>query len=207
MARDAATGLRGPGRQALVRLEVSGAGRRGQLARDFSRAQRQMQDEVLAVMRDLERDASAIIRRHLADHVEEDTGDLEQSIEGRLFARAGEVRFTIVGGTPGHDDPRPYLDVTRFGHRLQRVYPVRARALKVHYAGHRSPHLFQFASWSTGVGHPPTHVVRAAARGGGSIRALRKSFRRVDWLEQAMPEVDALADRAAERLGRVIARV
>lgn len=203
MARDAAEGLRGRGRRALVRIDVSGAGRDSQLARDFSRAQRQLQDDTIRVMRELERDASAVVQAQLREQVDRDTGDLEASIQGRFFIRASSVRFTIVGGVPGHGgDPRPYIDVTRFGHRQQRIFPTSRRALKVHLAGHRAPHIFEFRAWVTGVGHPHPDSVRATAMGGGSIRELRRRHRRVDWLERAMPEIDALAAEAERRIGR-----
>lgn len=191
MPRDATTDV--------LRVQVRGAGR---AARSFSRAQRQLQDELVAAMRELEREVSAV----LAAEAPRDTRDTIESIRARFWWRAVRPRFTIQAGAPGHGgDPAPYVNVPRFGHRVTRIHPVRTRALRIHYAGHRSPHIFVFRAWATGVGHPPPAVLRAAAIGGatpGALRRLRGAYRPHDWVEEAMPEIERLADAAAARIGR-----
>lgn len=185
-------------RDDLIRISVRGAGRRG-AADSFSRVQRDLQDSIIATMRELELEATAV----LAGHAPADTEDLRASLEARFFFRGDTVRFTISGGAPGHGgDPSPYIGVTRRGHREQRIHPSQRRALKVHLAGHRSPHIFVFRAWVTGVGHPHPSTVRAVAAGGGSLRALRKAHRRGDWVDDAEQDLERIAAIAERRLGR-----
>lgn len=182
----------------VLRVQVRGAGR---AARSFSRAQRQLQDELIDAMRALEREINVV----LGDHAPEDTRDTIESIRSRFWWRAVRPRFTVQAGAPGHGgDPAPYVNVPRFGHRVARIHPVRARALKIHYMGHRNPHVFVFRMWATGVGHPPQQAVLAQSRAGRSLRTLRRAYQPADWVRDAQPEVDRLVEQAASRLGRRI---
>jgi hypothetical protein len=193
----------------VYRVRVRGAGK---LARDFSRAQRHLQDEIVRAVRELGADARDAAERYAP----EDTRDLiEALVSVPYFGRAGEPRATVrVGRLRGHRgakrDNHDYLNVTRFGHRKSVIYPKHKRALKVHIEGHRNPHAAIVRASVTGVGHPPqADLQRAARRGGGGkrqIRRLQSAYRRRDWVQDAAIEIDRLAAEAERKLGRRVTR-
>lgn len=174
-------------RASVDRFRVTVTGQ-DKAARDLTRAERRLQDELVRTVRELAAFAHTAVleeARWLSD-----TGDMERSLHVRQSFAVAAPRFTVEMGAAGHGgDPRPYIDVLRFGHRADVIHPTRGRALKVHYAGHRSPHLFVFRDFVGGVGH------------GG-----RDSYDPHDFIDGAIRRVDAEVHEAARRLGRRIER-
>lgn len=135
--------------------------------------------------------------RHLGDdaelvfaaHARKRTGRMARNIKAHANGRTIEVTVFAADPKTGFD----YVAVTRFGHKVARIYPrTRARA---------------------------TVVATGRARGRGRSAALRfvapdgrvlyrksvKGFRPTyDWAERAFPEVQRSADRAMQRIGRRI---
>lgn len=189
----------------VFRVSFEGA---GEAARAFSRAQRRVQDAVIAEVRALGRES----REAFKAAAPEDTGDLiDAIIDVPFFGRAAEPRVTIrVKTLRGHEgakrDAFNYLNVTRFGHRQAVIRPRRARALKIHIEGHRNPHAAIVRMSAAGVGHPPQEALHAAARRGGGgqrqVRKLRAAFKVRDWVEEIAPEINRLAAESERRLGR-----
>lgn len=176
---------RRPGKD-IYRVTVRGA---GPVAANFTRRQRALQDVFIAEMRQLGTEATEVLR----GFTPQDTGDLEQAVGAvPFFGVASSIRISIrVAPLLGHRgderDNFDYLTVTRRGHRVSVITPVTARALKVHYAGHRNPAVFVYRG-----AQPATRS--------GSIRGGLKG----DWVEAAGPDLARLNDQAAERLGRQI---
>ncbi len=135
----------------VFRVGFRGAGR---VAAQFDAAARQVQDAIVAELRQFGREGEAIF----AAAAPEDTGDLADRIVAvPFFGRAARPRVSIrvrpdLQGHQGDEiDGYDYLDVTRFGHRRHEIVPRRARALKVHYAGHRNAAIFEFRASVPGV--------------------------------------------------------
>ncbi len=162
----------------IYRLNVRGAGR---VARDLEGLSREIQDAIVAELRELGLEAKAIYRGVAP---EDDTGQLRENIDSVAFFRAVRPRVrVVVEPIQGHGgDPRSYLDVSRYGHRKRKIRPVKRTALKIHYAGHRNPTIFVFRASAEGVRVP------------------------VDWVVEATPAIDRLVDKAESRLGRRIER-
>jgi hypothetical protein len=108
--------------------------------------------------------------------------------------RAVRPRVTIhVDRLSSHEGarlgPYDYLGVTRRGHRENRIYPKgMRRALKIHVAGHRNPHIYIFRSSVSGT------------PGDEGSRFLG------DWVSRAAPGIELLADYSQARLGRRVER-
>ena len=186
----------------VYRLSVRGA---GPLARDFSRAQRQIQDALVAELRRLGDDALDAFR----DEAPEDTGDLHDALVAVPYFLANRPRVSIrVEPLDGHEgserDGYDYFEVTRRGHRASRIHPKQAQALKVHLYGHRNPHLAVFRASVAGVGHPgPASTARAVARAGRArVVDVRSAHEVIDWTDVAGERSEALAAVAERRLGR-----
>jgi hypothetical protein len=182
----------------IYEIRVVGA---GPVAAKFSRAERAIQDELIAVLRELQ----TVADRTFDSLAPEDTGQTKTATQTVLSFRAAEPRLSVRRlDLIGHgNDPRDYFDVPRFGHREGRIFP-RGKALKVHLWGHRNPHLYEFRAWVTGVGHPHPDLIRHAARTRQDMRAFRASFRPHDWVEEAAQRIERDIDAAAARLGRRI---
>lgn len=163
----------------VYRVSIRGAGR---VASQLSRAARQIQDEIVAEIRQFGREAQLIF----VEAAPEDTGDLRERITAvPYFGRAIRPRVSIRvrPDVEGHETPHDYLPVTRYGHRKRRIVPKTARALAIHPEGHRNPHIV---------------VVRASVSGVPG----KKSRWRGDWVIPAAERADRLADAAERRLGR-----
>lgn len=166
----------------VFRINVRGA---GAVARDFDRAARAVQDQLIAQLRDYGRQGQAILRAHAP----EDTGQLRDKIVAVPFFRAVRPRVSLRVEpleSHGDDGSTDYLDVTRRGHRSRRLHPTQARALAVHIAGHRAPPIY-----------------RAYVHG---VPSDEGSKWRGDWVAEARPELEQLADRQERELGRRIER-
>lgn len=166
---------------AVYRLSIRGAGRK---ASQFTRMARDLQDEMIAELRQFGREAQIIF----VEEAPKDTDDLSERIVAvPFFGRASRPRVSIRvrPDVEGHETPHNYLDVTRFGHRKRRITPRRATALAVHPAGHRNPHIVLYRSSVSGVPG-------------------EKSRWRGDWVVPAAERADRIADAAERRLGRRI---
>lgn len=166
----------------VYRVNVRGAGR---VARDFDRMARAIQDEIVAEIREFGAEAVEAFQQSAP----KDTGDLVDAIDAVAFLRAIRPRLAIrIAPLRGHQgevsDGFDYLRVVRFGHRKRLIRVRHARMLKVHYAGHRNPQIYDFR-----------HVVPGAGPAGGR-----------DFVARAEPAVVKLADGAERRLGRRIER-
>lgn len=166
----------------IYRVNVRGAGR---VAADFDRMARTMQDEMIRELRRFGVEAVETYR----GQAPADTQDLQDAIDAVAFLKAIRPRLSVrVAPLLGHrgeqHDDTDYLRVVRFGHRRGTLTPRRARALKVHYAGHRNAEVYEFRSFVPGAGPA-----------GGS-----------DFVERAGPLIEKLADGAEVRLGRRIER-
>lgn len=151
----------------LVRVSVRGAGR---VARELRGARRALQNDLIAEIRELGR----VAEQAYEDHVLEDTGHAKSTIRAIPFFRASRprVRVTIDAERDGFN----YLRAMRFGQRVARIYPTRARSLAVHLHGRDEP---------------PTHM--------GSVQAFRPT---TDWVEDANREIDVEVERSTRALGR-----
>lgn len=122
----------------FARVTVEGAGKKGQLARDFTKLERRLQDDLNASMRRMVRPVK--IAFYQAAPV--DTGNLRRNITARLHFRAHQITMTV--GTVAEREGFDYTNITRFGHDTPVIVPTHRRALKVHIWGHRTPSVFIF---------------------------------------------------------------
>lgn len=161
----------------LLRVSVRGAGR---TARDFDRAARGTQDEIVRELRELAVRSEIIVREYMP----EDSGDLKEGLHARFFFRAARPRFTLQS-TARHQG-YPYTAVTRFGHRKA---VIEGRPfLTIH-----------------GPGVPrdgaPEHIARVVRQVRGFGFGEKQPH---DWMEEAMPRVQGEMAIAASRIGRRI---
>jgi hypothetical protein len=163
-------------RGAIISIRAWGPSDEKQLARDLKGADRELKNRINRTMRL----AQKLIEEKVRSAAPEDTGLLKRGVWSRIsFQRRGIVQVRIGASVRrrGYD----YTDVTRFGHRGRRVYPKRARNLRVHYQGHMKGYI-----WRPSVrGHHP----------------------RRDWVETAMPDVRRTLKRAGDRLDTDITAV
>jgi len=170
----------------VFRVSVRGA---GSVAAELRGARRVVQDEIVREVRSLAEDAQEEYRTSMP----EDTGDLKAAVSIAPFFRARRPRATVrlervLGHQGAERDAEDYGPITLRGHRRRRITPRRLlgrggrpAALKVHYAGHRSPHLFIYRAGVEGSEAPVPN-----------------------WSERAEANMRQLADRGATRLGRRI---
>lgn len=166
----------------VYRVSVRGAGR---VAANFTRAQRQLQDELIAELRQFGREAQVVF----IEEAPEDTGDLQERITVvPFFGRAIRPRVSVRvrPDLEGHETRHDYLPVTRFGHRRRTIRPKTARALAVHTEGHRNQQIF---------------VVRHSVSG---VPAAKDSRWKGDWVIPAAQRAERLAAASERRLGRRI---
>lgn len=161
----------------LYRIELEGA---GPVAAKFTRAQRKLQDAIIAELRPLGRELEAIFLAHSPS----DRG-FEGGIRSRLhaavnFVTAGQPTVTVRATARDPESGYAYLNVTRFGHRKLVIFPKHAKALAVRYLGHRNPHIIAWRPYVEGY-HPES-----------------------DWVEDASRESEHAVDQAELRLGRRI---
>jgi len=156
--------------KAVFRVSVRGAGRR---AREFDRAARRTQDAINAELRELGRE----LERAYAAAAPVDSSRTRESVRAVLFFRAARPRVSIHAGAVDPDSGYPYLDVTRRGHRVARIYAKPGSVLKVH-------------------SKPRTAGVYKLAQ---SVRGARPAE---DWVAVASTRARPLFDRAERRLGR-----
>lgn len=166
----------------VFQIRVEGAGAR---ARDFSRTQRAIQDGIIREFRALKQRLEGIYE----DVAPEDRGIIRENLRVAFWTRAAEPRITVRSSARDPESGYAYVRVTRFGHRKAVIVPKRRlnregrpAMLKVHYMGHRNPHIFVFRP---------------------SVRGASPSF---DWVEQGAWLVDNAVDVAQHRLGRTIVR-
>ena len=110
-----------------------GAAAEGQLAREFSKAQRRMQNRINRIMRELSREVPPIY----SVQAPTDTGALSRSIKGKLRQRAARVTLVVSAEPDARGGGFAYLDVTRFGHRQPLIFARGAAHTTV--AAHGTP--------------------------------------------------------------------
>lgn len=164
----------------IFRVSVRGAGR---TAASLGRSGRELQDIIVRELRELGDDVEFTFQQF----VPEDTSELLEKVKAVPSFRVSRPRVRVaVEPLQGHEGEQrtsfDYLEVTRFGHRKRLILPKRARALKVHYAGHRNPAVYEFASFVPGA------------------------LPDIDWVREAQPLIDRDLDRAEIRIGRRIER-
>ena len=168
----------------FIRLEVRGAAAEGQLAKDFDRAQRRIQNRLNREMRQMQREIPLIYKAEAPS----DTGALERSIKGTLFMRGRAIRLTVAGDADARGSGFDYLAVTRFGHRQA---TLRARGP------------------SRRFGRPKLMTVHLQGRGGSpTLRKTVKGYRpRVDWVNIADRAALAKVDREYRDIDRSITAI
>lgn len=176
-----------------VNLEIDDKGS----ARRYGIAVARLDHDVAEVRREVGEDAELI----LAGFAPEETGRLARGIRAVSKGKTVELRANARDPETGYN----YVPVTRFGHRVAIIYPgQRARSIT-------SP--LRLTSRGT---------VRLTEGPGarrdifGGARALKTKFGyrawvrgvRVssDWVEDALPEIEAAAHQRLEQLGRHVAR-
>jgi hypothetical protein len=157
--------------KAIYRASVRGARRAGF---DLDRAGRRLQTIILD---EFAGHVAPALTRTARDFAPHDTGRLERSIKAKVGSRGGRITVTLEAG-PVSDEGYPYLDVTRYGHKTDPIYPVHAKALRLPAPG-RGPG-FIFRAWVRGY-HPAS-----------------------DWVADAAGSWEADMSAAEQRLGRAI---
>lgn len=164
----------------VFRLSLRGAGR---TAANLDRAGRDLQDIIVSELRQLGLEVEFAFQT-AAPH---DTEDLSEAIQAIASFKTIRPRVRVaVGRLSGHEgdsrDSFDYLETTRRGHRKRIIHPVRRRALKVHYAGHRNAAIYDFASFVPGA------------------------LPNRDWVEEGDEFSEPAIDRMERRVGRRIDR-
>lgn len=162
----------------LVRIELVGGGRRP--AQRIEAGARKLPRLILDEFREL----TTKLRPIYVSHAPSDRG-FAGGIRGRLnvklaFNVPSAPRITVRATARDPETGFSYLRVSRYGHRKLLIFPKRAKALAVHYAGHRNPHIIAWRPYVEGY-HPDS-----------------------DWVEDATREAEVEFDRVATRLGREI---
>lgn len=119
--------------QRLLSIEMHGAGRRGQLARDFSKVERRIQNARNRMVRESGQATEAIFEASAP----RDTGQMADSIKSVMHFRGHLIRAQIA--VSAQRDGFDYLNVTRFGHEVPQVV-ARGKRMAVHVDGrHAAP--------------------------------------------------------------------
>lgn len=143
---------------------------------------------MLKKMRDEAEDAFRI-------YVPEDSGRMMEGIRGIVFGRR-ELVITVRAEDP--DTGFDYVDVTRFGHRVDRIY-----------AGAKSRSATSPVGRFTAKGElrrAPVGGARALATKLGFFRSVKGYKPARDWAEPAFSLIEELGARNLEVLGRGVAR-
>lgn len=101
-----------------VKVDTKDVGTFGRL---LSRGMRELERRLNQAMRDVGGDAELAF----AAYALRSTSRLARGIRARVVGDTVVVGATAVNPRSGYD----YVSVTRFGHRVSRIYPVNARAL------------------------------------------------------------------------------
>lgn len=135
-------------------------------------------------MRGLGEDAELIFQAHARHR----TGRMARNIKSDVVGRTVVVSVEARNPQTGFD----YVAVTRFGHRVARIYPqVRSRATVLATGNRRK--------------HGKKAMLRFVIGGRVFYRHSVKGFKpEYDWADRAMPEVNQAAERAMAALGRKI---
>lgn len=134
-------------------------------ARRLLEGARTLREEMRRAVGALAEDAELIFAAHALRR----SGRLARGMSSRVSGTVALVRADARNPESGYD----YVGVTRFGHRVRRIYPRRARALRI-----------------------PLPDGRVIFR--RSVRGFRP---RGDWAQRALPDIHREAERAARRLG------
>lgn len=138
----------------------------------------------------------------LSLHAPEESGRLRRGIRGVILKRQ-ELVFTVRAEDPGTGFD--YVDVTRFGHRVARIY-----------AGQRGRSLTSSIR-TTAAGSPRITTGRGARsdlfRGAKALKTKYGYFASVkgykptrDWVEAGVEDIEELAGEQMEVIGRGVAR-
>ena len=145
-------------------------------ARRFSLAAARLPEDTLASQRELGR-ASEVVFGAYAPHR---TGRLVRGIASIVAGATVIVRDFAQNPESGYD----YVGVTRFGHRVARIYPKHTSASVL------------------GTGKRKAGALRMVIGGRVLYRASVAGYHPAsDWAEDALPEVEAEAEVVAARLG------
>lgn len=155
--------------------------------RNFISAAGSLKDDTLEAERELGRRAEVIFGAH-APHR---TGRLIRGISSVLLGGQVIVKAEAKNPQSGYD----YVGVTRFGHRVARIYPAQRFAAFVLDTKKRRK--------SGRTNHPP--ALRLVIGGRVLYRASVPGYHPDhDWAQDALPEIRAAATGVATRLGRRI---
>jgi hypothetical protein len=155
----------------VVRVSVRSARRPGFRPRGV---QRRTQTAILDVFAG---DLAPRLTRLFRGFAPRRTGRLERGLRANVTSRGGRIGVTVESSGAVSDEGFPYLDVTRFGHRTNRIVPK-----------HRGAH-----------GRPA-----ALAFDGIVVRSTRGYHPSRDWVEEASAAADAALDEAQRQLGRKV---
>lgn len=122
---------------ASVDISVDSAGA-GRLARRFEIAAERLPRETAQAVEDLGEDAELI----LAAHALRRSGRMARNITATSQGLSAIVTVEAKNPETGYD----YVGVTRFGHRVARIYPKRAKALRTPFGPRASVRGFHPAS-------------------------------------------------------------
>jgi hypothetical protein len=155
--------------------------------RSFISARDGLKADTLEAERELGRKSEVIFGSH-APHR---TGRLIRGISSIFLGDKVIVRDEAKNPASGYD----YVGVTRFGHKVSRLYPAqRFAAFVLATKGRRK---------TSRTSHPPAlrFVIGGKVLYRASVAAYHPDH---DWAEEALPEVGAAAQGVATRLGRRI---
>jgi hypothetical protein len=144
------------------------------LVRDILRQIASMRDDLDGAVRRVADDAEIIF----AGFAPKKSGRLSRGMSSKVSGDTAIVRADARNPTTGYD----YVGVTRFGHRLSRIYPTRTWSERAAQRGELRP-----AALKTPFGYF------------ASVRGFKPKG---DWADRALPEIHAEAENEMERLGR-----
>lgn len=165
------------------RVQITGADR---VARRMQIAAATIDDDVLEAQKALGETSELIFAAYALKR----TGRLARGIVSRVLGSVVQVEAHAKDPRSGYD----YVGVTRFGHRVARIEPRADRAPASVRATGRSRARGAHAALRIPVGG--TAIYRRWSRGFHPAR---------DWAEAAIPQVEAAAERQAQKLGEKVA--
>ena len=165
------------------------------VVRQFSLAAAHLPVDTLEAQRELGR-ASEVVFAAFAPHK---TWRLIRGISSVSEGSVVTVKDEARNPSSGYD----YVGVTRFGHKVARIYPKhRAAAHVIATRKRREGETVTHGHDEFALGHP---ALRFTIGGRVLYRASVAGYHPAsDWAEDALPEVNAEADAVASRLGRTI---
>jgi len=165
-------------------VRIVGADR---IARNMQAAAIQIRSDVDEAKRELGDIAELIYNAH-APHK---SGRLGRGIVARDLGAVVQVEAHARNPASGYD----YVGVTRFGHRVARIYPRSRFARRASVVATRNER-----------GRGRRAALRIPMGGGVIYRASVRGYHPTsDWADRALPQIEAEARKVAERLGEKVA--